>query len=161
MTPPYMQFKVQELFKATLPPTKTVGEPGVQGAVVAGMQGMGVSTPKAAAVAEATVGFARELHMPKGKIFTKGALSMIEAMGMVDMTFPVGSTVKTEGAAPKLHCKLAPANTPNPICLSPYSSSKISVSVVSISSSELSVSVSVSAVSSKETSVDTAVSLIK
>ena len=32
--------------------------PGVHGATITGMQGMGVSTPAAAAVAEATVGFA-------------------------------------------------------------------------------------------------------
>lgn len=46
----------------------TVGEPGIQGAVVTGMQGIGVKTPNAAAVAEATVGFAGDEHMPKGRI---------------------------------------------------------------------------------------------
>jgi hypothetical protein len=36
------------------------------------MHGMGVSTPKAAAVAAATEGFAGDMHMPKGMMFTKG-----------------------------------------------------------------------------------------
>jgi hypothetical protein len=38
-----------------------------------GMQGIGVNTPCAAVVAEATVGFARDMHIPKGGIFTIGA----------------------------------------------------------------------------------------
>ena len=36
------------------------------------MQGIGVSTPRAAAVAAATVGFAIELHIPNGMMFTIG-----------------------------------------------------------------------------------------
>jgi hypothetical protein len=48
---------------------KIVGEPGTQGVVVAGIQGIGVSTPIAAEVAEATVGLAKEEQRPKGKIF--------------------------------------------------------------------------------------------
>ena len=51
----------------------TVGEPGVQGAGITGIQGIGVITPIAAAVAEATVGFASEEHMPKGGILAMGA----------------------------------------------------------------------------------------
>jgi hypothetical protein len=50
-----------------------VGVPGTQGAGITGTQGIGVSTPKAAAVALATVGFAREVHIPKGGIFAMGA----------------------------------------------------------------------------------------
>jgi hypothetical protein len=49
-----------------------VGAPGTQGAGVFGMHGIGVSTPRAAAVAAATVGLAGELHMPKGMIFSIG-----------------------------------------------------------------------------------------
>lgn len=60
------------LFTAGFPPTITVGEPGAHGPAVAGIQGMGVNTPNAAAVAAATVGFARDEHMPKGMIFTMG-----------------------------------------------------------------------------------------
>jgi hypothetical protein len=36
------------------------------------MQGMGVRTPIAAAVAAATIGFAGDMHMPNGIIFTIG-----------------------------------------------------------------------------------------
>ena len=53
-------------------PISTVGEPGAHGADVAGIHGMGVNTPRAAAVALATVGLARDEHMPNGRIFTKG-----------------------------------------------------------------------------------------
>ena len=53
-------------------PTKTVGAPGTHGAAVAGTHGIGVNTPLAADVAEATVGLAREVHMAKGGILTIG-----------------------------------------------------------------------------------------
>lgn len=60
------------LFRHGFPPTVMVGLPGAQGDVVTGIQGMGVRTPSAAAVAEATVGLANELHIPKGRILTMG-----------------------------------------------------------------------------------------
>ena len=60
-----------------------VGEPGAQGAGITGVQGMGVNAPQAAAVAEATAGFASEEHMPKGITFTMGLLSMILANGII------------------------------------------------------------------------------
>ena len=63
---------LQELDKAGWLPIKTVGEPGVQGATVIGIQGIGVSVPIAAAVAAITVGFAVDLHMPKGMMFVIG-----------------------------------------------------------------------------------------
>ena len=50
----------------------TVGDPGAQGVVVAGMHGIGVRTPRAAVVAAATVGFDGAEHMPKGEIFFPG-----------------------------------------------------------------------------------------
>ena len=50
----------------------TVGEPGVQGDVVAGTHGCGVKTPSAAAVAAATCGFAGDWHMPNGMILVIG-----------------------------------------------------------------------------------------
>lgn len=67
----HMHFEL--LFKAGKLLIKTVGEPGTQGATVAGIQGMGVSTPRAAAVAAATMGLANEVHMPKGEILAMGA----------------------------------------------------------------------------------------
>jgi len=69
------------LFKAGMLPNITVGEPGVHGAGMTGTQGIGVSTPIAAAVAEATVGFARDVHTPNGRILTIGTLSIMFAAG--------------------------------------------------------------------------------
>jgi len=63
---------LQLLFNAGFPPTRTVGEPGAHGPGIMGMHGMGVRTPKAAAVADATVGLARDWHMPKGMMLTIG-----------------------------------------------------------------------------------------
>jgi hypothetical protein len=103
------------LLRAGLFATNTVGHPGAQGAEVIGVQGIGVSTPSAAAVAEATAGFAMELHIPKGIIFINGILSIIVAAGIVAFTMLVGRTIRVLGATPKLHCKLAPLHTINPI----------------------------------------------
>ena len=57
MTPPHMQFSVDTLSNAGELHSITVTAPGTQGAGVAGMHGIGVSTPKAAAVAATTMGF--------------------------------------------------------------------------------------------------------
>lgn len=66
---------------AGCPPIKTVGFPGVQGAVVAGIHAAGVKTPMAAAVAAATNGLAGFEHIPNGRIFTSGLLSITVAAG--------------------------------------------------------------------------------
>src|ERR1700735_4045151 len=103
---------LQLLSSAAMPPMVTVGAPGAQGAAVAGMQGIGVSTPSAAAVAAATVGFAGLLQVPKGMMFINGALSMIVAAGTPPaMVWFVGSTTMLLGAAPKLHWSMAPITT--------------------------------------------------
>lgn len=52
--PPHAQLAMHELFSAGIPPIITVGEPGFHGPAGTGMQGIGVSTPRAAAVAAAT-----------------------------------------------------------------------------------------------------------
>jgi len=96
------------LFKAGIPPTSTVGQPGIQGAIVIGIQGIGVKTPKAAAVAAATIGFAILVHIPNGRILIKGLLSMILAHGVGASVLAVGKTISVEGAAPKVHCVAAP-----------------------------------------------------
>ncbi len=56
MTPPQLHINWHVLVNAGIFPTKTVAEPGVHGAGVTGTQGIGVNTPLAAAVADATVG---------------------------------------------------------------------------------------------------------
>jgi hypothetical protein len=111
MTPPQVHINVDESFKAGIFPIKTVGAPTIHGAVVTGMQGIGVIAPAAAAVAAATMGFDVELHWPKGRILTKGLLSMMLASGVVPVTRLAGNTDNALGAVPKLHCSMAPMQT--------------------------------------------------
>ena len=109
ITPAPLPMHLHVLFTAGFPPTSTVGEPGAQGAAITGMHGIGVSTPRAAAVAAATCGFAREVHIPNGMMFTMGTLSMMQAAGiLLHKTFPAGSTFSADGAIPKLHMSCAP-----------------------------------------------------
>jgi hypothetical protein len=112
------------LLRAGILATRTVGEPGAHGAAVTGTQGIGVSTPKAAAVAAATVGLAGELHMPNGVMFIIGLLSIILAIGIEVRTAFMGSTFKVPGAAPKLHWIIAPPQTRIPIVKPPFWSKK-------------------------------------
>src|SRR5215472_19094699 len=112
MTPPQMHISLHWLSRVGLLASRTVGTPGTHGAVVTGIQGIGVRTPIAAAVAEATEGFAGDMHIPKGMMFTMGTLSIMLASGW----FPVltrftGSTTKLLGAMPMLHWRVAPLQT--------------------------------------------------
>jgi hypothetical protein len=92
------------LLSAGMLPSITVGAPVAHGAVVTGMQGMGVRTPMAADVAAATDGFARLEHMPNGMMFTIGLLSMMFAAGMLlVIIWLAGRTFRVLGATPKLH----------------------------------------------------------
>jgi hypothetical protein len=75
----------------------------IQGAGVTGVHGIGVKTPKAAAVAAATAGFAGDEHIPKGRMFTNGLLSMMFASGVPVSVRFCGSTTNALGATPKLH----------------------------------------------------------
>ena len=112
MTPPQLHISLELLFRAGLSAMSTVGDPGAQGAAVTGTQGMGVSTPRAAAVAAATVGLAMEEHMPKGMMFFMGTLSMMVAAGMLEVsTLFSGVTTRDEGAIPKVHWHMAPIQT--------------------------------------------------
>jgi len=72
IVPPYVQTNCDVFVNAGYPPSKTFGLPGAHGAGVFGIQGIGVRTPSAAAVADATVGFAIDVHIPNGGIFTIG-----------------------------------------------------------------------------------------
>ena len=60
---------------------KTVGAPTIHGEAVAGTHGIGVRTPLAAAVADATVGFVGAEHVPKVGMFTIGLWSIMLAAG--------------------------------------------------------------------------------
>src|SRR5258708_7917935 len=103
MTPAQLHMHLEVLFNAGMLPIFIVVEPGAQGALVTGMHGMGVNTPRAAAVAEATVGFAREEHIPNVGMFAIGLLSMILAAGAPAMVLLSGGTINEAGATPKLH----------------------------------------------------------
>lgn len=93
-------------------PINTVGEPGAHGPGMTGVQGMGVSTPIAAAVAEATAGLASDMHTPKGGMFTNGFWSMILAAGGPPaMVLLRGSTLSVLGAMPNVHIIIAPETT--------------------------------------------------
>ena len=72
MTPPQLHMHCELGVSAGWFATNVVGAPGIHGAAVTGMHGIGVSTPSAAEVAAATVGFAREVHMPNGGMLTIG-----------------------------------------------------------------------------------------
>jgi hypothetical protein len=110
ITPPHVHMHLDVLFKAGWPPIMQVAEPGTHGAVT-GTQGIGVNTPKAAAVAEATVGFAMDVHIPKVGMLVIGIQSAIVAAGVPAMVLLVGNTTRAEGATPKEHIITAPAVT--------------------------------------------------
>jgi hypothetical protein len=91
---------------------------GAHGAKMAGTQGIGVSTPIAAEVAAATCGLAIDWHMPKGKMFVIGTISIIVAINMFCAFGRKGTvTINEDGAIPKLHCSNAPIQTNFPIPL--------------------------------------------
>lgn len=96
---------------AGLPPTITVGQGGAHGATIAGMQGPGI--PKAA-----NDGIDGDLHIPNGRIFTNGKLSIIFAIGVVVVTLPAGSTLNTDGVIPKEHINCAVPQTAKDIVFS-------------------------------------------
>jgi hypothetical protein len=121
ITPPQLHSNLLELFNAGVLAIKTVGDPGAQGAVVRGTQGIGVITPSFAAVAAATVGLAREEHIPNVGIFIIGLLSMMVAIGrFAPMVLFIGNTANTAGATPKVQAIIAPLHTQFPIPTIPF-----------------------------------------
>jgi hypothetical protein len=112
MTPAHMHLRVDVLSSVGMSPSNTVGAPGTHGATVMGMQGIGVRTPIAAAVAAATIGFAGDMHTPNGMMFTMGMLSMMLASGIsLVKTMFVGKTTSELGAIPMVHIIIAPMQT--------------------------------------------------
>ncbi len=113
MTPPHIHIHLEVLFREGKLLISTVGDPGVQGAAVAGIQGIGVSTPSAAVVAAATVGLASDEQTPKGRMLAIGTWSiMVAAKGPPAIVGgPLGITNKELGATPNVHCKVAPIQT--------------------------------------------------
>ena len=90
------------LLRAGFPHAITVGEPGAHGAAQAGIQGIGVSTPRAAAVAAATVGLAGLLHIPK--VMGSFGISITVANGrFIPVTVDCEVAASGAGAAPNTH----------------------------------------------------------
>jgi len=107
IAPPKAQLVVQVALTTGCPPASTSGTPGVHGSGC-GVHGCGVSTPCAAAVADATAGFASEEHMPNGATFTMPALSGRAATGLPSTsTWLAGSTVSVAGAEPNEQASVA------------------------------------------------------
>lgn len=110
MTPPHEHMHFDELLRAGMFATSTVGAPGTHG-VVTGTHGIGVSTPRAAAVAAATVGLEGDMHIPNGGMFAIGLKSMMFAAGVPVIVLLAGGTTMVLGAAPKVHWSIAPMQT--------------------------------------------------
>ncbi len=86
------------------------------------MHGIGVSTPRAAAVAAATMGFEGVMHTPKGVMFIKGTMEKILAAGKQSVIVMVnGGTINGVGAAPNAHFTRAPIETVGPAIFYPFS----------------------------------------
>ena len=83
------------------------------------MQGIGVSTPNAAAVAAATVGLAMELHIPK--VIGSFGISMIVAIRkFCPITVVCDVTVSGLGATPNVHWHSAVMTAAFPIVQFPF-----------------------------------------
>ena len=67
--PAYAHMPLQSEARQGLPPMRTLGLVGIHAPAGCGIQGCGVRTPKAAAVAAATCGFAMDEHIPNGGMF--------------------------------------------------------------------------------------------
>lgn len=111
---PKAQASTEVLFKAGTPPNMTVGEPTTHGAGVSGVQGTGVGTPIAAAVAETNAGLVGDIHMPKGMMLTIGLLSMMLAAGwLLVIVLFCGNTTRVliPGGTANMHFSVAPLQT--------------------------------------------------
>lgn len=117
MFPPYAHIHLQLSSKAGKLQIFSC-PPGDHGPVITGIQGIGVRTPIAAAVADATVGFAIERQTPKGFMLTIGAKSIMFAIGIFWHIGLMPTTVKGTGAAPIVHRSKAPFVTNFPIIVS-------------------------------------------
>lgn len=90
------------------PPTSTVNCAGIHAAVT-GVHGCGVSTPNAAAVAEATAGFVSDEHIPNGPMFANGAPSATTHAGTPPMrVVKLDVPLKTLGIVPNVHRVVPP-----------------------------------------------------
>ena len=83
----------------------------VQGAVIIGIHGIGVSVPSFAAVAAATTGFDKVTQFPNGFMFNIGTKSVMCATGSPDAKIVPGATNIVDGVVPNAHLHVAPLTT--------------------------------------------------
>ena len=105
MTPPHEQLHFDVEFSALSPPMVTVGEPGDQGAVVTGTHAWG------APWAAATCGLLADVHIPNGGMLLMGAKSIIVAAAAPQVVVGAEVAFNVAGAAPNVHCIIAPVTT--------------------------------------------------
>src|ERR1700712_1843280 len=101
--------QVEPATRTGTPPIIVFGAIGNHGAGIAGTHGIGVNTPRAAAVAAATTGFAMDWHMPNGVMLAIGATSVMVATGRPSTRGRGATTIRVEGARPNVHIVIAPA----------------------------------------------------
>ena len=109
IVPPKAQTKVESEASPGEPPTVTL-EVLIHIPAGLGIQGCGVRTPSAAAVAAATAGFAMDVHIPQGHTLVNGATLLMfsagappKVMGRLPISCP--------GLRPLVHMITAPVTT--------------------------------------------------
>ncbi len=108
MTPAKAQKHCAPATTTGMPPTSVCGAIGVHGPAITGTQGIGVSTPSAAAVAAATVGLASDWHMPNGGMFAPVTTSPMLATGRPSTVGRGATTFSVDGANPNVQVIMAP-----------------------------------------------------
>ena len=108
ITPAHIHMALQLLSNVGNPPVNTAVLPVIQGVTVMGMQGIGVRTPSAAAVAAATMGLAMLEHIPKVGISAMGVKFIIVPTWVIAVTMAMGVAFSVAGAAPKVQLIIAP-----------------------------------------------------
>lgn len=76
----------------------------------AGMQGIGVRTPRAAAVAEAVAGKVRDVQFPQGLTFVIGVMSFVVSTGAPPILI-VDCDISCPGVVPLEQAMVAPETT--------------------------------------------------
>lgn len=110
--PPNPQVNVHPTVRHGFPPASVVVCAAVHVPAGTSVQGCGVNTPSAAAVAACTAGFISDVHMANGGRFVLGAQSVTVATGIFPIsTFVCDVTFNTLGAVPKVHMHCVPVVT--------------------------------------------------
>ena len=109
--PPYAHMIVPSVDRPGAPPISGVPAQ-IHIPVGAGTQGMGVRTPNAAAVADATVGFDMDWHMPQGTMLVTGTASLMVSAGAPPI-ITGEAPISEPGLRPKVQVMTPPVTTGN------------------------------------------------